>query len=136
MSSSMQLAPIWIQSLWYFSRNFTSSIVLEFWVKALLTKLYLTHTYKSKGGIWAMHVQFNLEVICKKKKRKGIPSNFQEFKVKKFIVKNTQEKKRWCLNVIILWIPWNDKLLLPQVPILWFLEKIISPTMSQTALFG
>jgi hypothetical protein len=36
---------IWMWDLWFFSRNFTSSMVLEFWVKTPSTKRILTHSY-------------------------------------------------------------------------------------------
>jgi hypothetical protein len=68
-----------------------------------------------------------------------------------FIVKK-YPKKTLCLNIIILWISWNDRLwsfevdvqqcnlkilwLVLQVMVLWCLEKIVSPTMSKGAYFG
>jgi hypothetical protein len=55
--------------------------------------------------IWSTWIRCDVQEIQKK----GIPPTFHEFKNEEVHWKNTQ-KKLWYLNVIILWIPWNDKL--------------------------
>ena len=73
-------AQIWI---------FSSSMLLEFLaMDPLKTKIYLTHIYKSKLGIWAMCTQLDLEAICKRPKKR-ISSNCHEFWSEEVQIKNT-----------------------------------------------
>jgi hypothetical protein len=139
---------IWIWRIWIFSKKFHGIVIfsndpLE------EKKFYLTYTSKSKVEIWTMCVQLDLEVTCKRPPQEmEYHLFFRNFEVKKWNVKSTKKKKLWCLNLIILWIPWNDRLpflevnlqqvnpkilrLLLQVLILWFKKKLISSTRLKT----
>jgi hypothetical protein len=64
-----------------FLRNLTRSIVLKFWIKAPVNKKNFSSFIITKYGveIWAMCAQLDLEVSCKRPKKKRRPSNFHEF---------------------------------------------------------
>jgi hypothetical protein len=96
-------ATIWMWSFWFFSRIFTRSTVLKFGVKTPpSTKIILAHSYlQIWSWIWGMYVQLDLEWGAKDPKKREDHLIFINFGVKKFILKNTPEKKLWCLNGII-----------------------------------
>jgi hypothetical protein len=99
---------LWMCSPLFFSRHFTSSIGWESGVKIPSTKKFsLTHTYKSKGRISAICAQLGSKVMCKRPKKED-HLIFMNFRVKRFIVKRSFQRKLWCLNSIIFWIPWNE----------------------------
>jgi hypothetical protein len=90
---------------------FTSSIVLEFWVKTLVNK-------KNSNSLIFINLRLRFDwcvlnliwTWCAKAKKKEYYLIFMNFGVKKFTIQNIQKiKTPWCLDVIILWIPWNDK---------------------------
>jgi hypothetical protein len=68
---------IWIWKIWISPKKFTRFMVLEYLMMTpLKRKLYLIHTYKSIVVIWAMYVQLDLKVICRRSPKKGRPSTF------------------------------------------------------------
>jgi hypothetical protein len=97
-------ATIWIWSFWVFSRNFTRSIVLKFWVKTPVNKRNFSSL---KIQIWS----WDLSHVCstwfrsdaQKTQKKEGPLIFINFGVKKITVKNTQKKKTLmfeCYNLL------------------------------------
>jgi hypothetical protein len=98
-------ATIWMWSFLFFSRSFTSSIVLKCWVKTPSTKIILAHSYLQ---IWSS----NLRLVCStwfgsdmQKTQKKIEDHLISihFGVKKFTVKNTPGKKTLtfeCYNLL------------------------------------
>jgi hypothetical protein len=87
-----------------FSRNFTRSIVLKFWVKTPINKknsssLIITNM-ELRFGPCALNLIWKW--CAKDPKKREDHLIFINFGVKKFTLINTQKKKRfWCLNVII-----------------------------------
>jgi hypothetical protein len=71
------VATIWIWSFWVFSRNFTRSTMLKYWVTTPSTKrILLTHNYKCGVEIWTMCAQLDLKMMHKRAQKKKRPSNF------------------------------------------------------------
>jgi hypothetical protein len=89
-------AMIWLWSFIFFSRNYTRSIVLKLSQDPRQQKEFqLTHNYKYGVEIWATCSQLDLEVMCKRSKKREDHLIFINFRVKKFIIKNTQKKKNF-----------------------------------------
>jgi hypothetical protein len=88
-------ALIWMWSPWFLFKKFYKFHVIGVlnqdppWQK----EFKLIHINKSKGGIWAMYIKLDLEVICKKPKKKEDHLIFMNFGVKKFTVQKTSKKE-------------------------------------------
>jgi hypothetical protein len=103
----MMLPSMWplrskCEVFYFFSINFTRSIVLKFWVKTPVMK-----NNSSSLIITNMELRFEPCVLnliwkwgAKVPKKREDHLVFINFGVKKFTLKNTH-KKLWCLNVII-----------------------------------
>jgi hypothetical protein len=66
-----------------------------------INKKNSSSSYKSKGGIWAMCGQFDLEVICKRSKKEGRPPIFHKFwNEDVHSNKDPPKRKVSCLNFI------------------------------------
>jgi hypothetical protein len=106
-------AMIWMWSCWFFSRNFTKSIVLKFWVKTPINK-------KNSSSLILTNLELGFEPCVLNLIRKWVVKDpqkrkdhliFINFRVKKFTIKKQPKKtKLWCLNIIISYIPRNEEL--------------------------
>jgi uncharacterized membrane protein YpjA len=94
----------------FFSKKIASSTMLEFWIKTPINKknpsLLILTNIKLKFEECILNLIWKW---CTKDPKKTCHLIFMNFGVKNVIVKTTQKRKLWCLNAIISWIPWNDR---------------------------
>jgi hypothetical protein len=96
---------IYMWSFWFFSRNFTRSIVLKLWIKTLVNK-----KNSSSFIITKLELRFEPCVLtltwkwgAKDPKKKRRRTNYHKFRSEETSkkIRNIQKRKPWCLNVII-----------------------------------
>jgi hypothetical protein len=76
-----ETSPIWIWRFWFFSRNFTSTTMLEFW------GYFVIKNHSSSLILINLKVDFKLcefnliqKMMCKRPKKEGRRPNFHEFR--------------------------------------------------------